>query len=93
MSGSQLAAAPPSAEAAAGQFQQQQQQQAATQAAASAGQQRAAPVARSVHAVQRLPVAHTCFSTVDLPDYADYELLRDRFEMALGCVCDGIHVE
>ena len=26
----------------------------------------------------RLPEAHTCFNTVDMPDYRDYETLRDK---------------
>ena len=31
----------------------------------------------------RLPVAHTCFNTVDLPDYNSYKILRTKFNQAI----------
>ena len=38
------------------------------------------PLAKS----ERLPEAHTCFNTVDLPDYNDYEMLRDKLMQSIG---------
>ena len=31
----------------------------------------------------RLPIAHTCFNTLDLPDYNDYGTLKAKFDQAL----------
>ena len=33
---------------------------------------------------ERLPEAHTCFNTVDLPDYGDFATLCEKFNTAIG---------
>ena len=35
---------------------------------------------------ERLPEAHTCFNLVELPAYASYETLREKFDLAIGGV-------
>ena len=35
---------------------------------------------------ERLPQAHTCFNLVELPAYASYEKLKEKFDFALGGV-------
>ena len=32
---------------------------------------------------ERLPVAHTCSNTIDLPDYGSYAVLCQKFDQAL----------
>jgi len=31
----------------------------------------------------RLPEAHTCFNTVDMPDYNDYAMMRDKLMQSI----------
>ena len=33
---------------------------------------------------QRLPEAHTCFNTVDMPDYNDYDVLKSKMDQAMN---------
>ena len=33
---------------------------------------------------QRLPEAHTCFNTVDMPDYNNYEMLKNKLDVAMN---------
>ena len=33
---------------------------------------------------QRLPEAHTCFNTVDMPDYNNYETLKNKMDIAMN---------
>ena len=35
---------------------------------------------------ERLPQAHTCFNLVELPAYARYETLKEKFDFAIGGV-------
>ena len=42
--------------------------------------------------VARLPVGHTCAMQLDLPDYNDAIVLRDKMAVALAHVNDGFHL-
>ena len=35
--------------------------------------------------VGRLPTAHTCFNTIDLPEYESYATLRAKLQQAISC--------
>ncbi|KRX10426.1 WD40-repeat-containing domain [Pseudocohnilembus persalinus] len=41
----------------------------------------------------RLPVAHTCFNQIDLPDYDNKEILRERLMTAIFEGHSGFHIE
>jgi E3 ubiquitin-protein ligase HUWE1 len=41
-----------------------------------------------ISGLDRLPSAHTCFNTLDLPDYTSFEKLRQCFKWALRD-CEG----
>ncbi|CCW68912.1 unnamed protein product [Phytomonas sp. Hart1] len=41
---------------------------------------------------QRLPVVHGCVHQLDLTDYNDKELLKEKLEIALAHVGDGFHI-
>jgi E3 ubiquitin-protein ligase HUWE1 len=39
-----------------------------------------------------LPVAHTCFNALDLPEYPSKEILRSKLEMALEMGSKGFFI-
>ena len=42
--------------------------------------------------IMRLPVAHTCFNQLDLPEYPSKELLRERLLFAITEGKGGFHI-
>lgn len=42
---------------------------------------------------ERLPVAHTCFNLIDLPNYENKELLKERLLTAIFEGHSGFHIE
>ena len=41
----------------------------------------------------RLPEAHTCFNTIELPAYMDYDTLKEKMDLAINGVESGIGLE
>jgi serine/threonine protein kinase/tetratricopeptide (TPR) repeat protein len=44
------------------------------------------------HDLSRLPVGHGCVFQLDLPDYNDLDVLREKLAVALAHVNDGFHI-
>lgn len=41
---------------------------------------------------ESLPVAHTCFNQIDLPEYPSKEILKDKLSVAISEGSQGFHI-
>ena len=41
---------------------------------------------------EKLPIAHTCFNTLDLPDYSSIDILRDKLLLAISECNEGFGI-
>ena len=45
-----------------------------------------------LHKSDKLPIAHTCFNTLDLPDYDSIDVLRDKLLFAISECNEGFGI-